>query len=188
MDSAKMLRLILDSVAEGVIGVDYNGVHKFVNPAAERMLGYEPGELIGMSSHETWHHTRHNGERHAKEECGILSVYRDGKTHESEPDEIFWRKDDACFPVRFSSRPVYDQGLLWGAVITFMDITEQKKLESEVKILRGLLPICAVCKKIRDDKDCWHGVADYIRRHSEADFTHGLCPGCLAKQLAEIQK
>ncbi|MCK6627052.1 MAG: response regulator [Anaerolineae bacterium] len=50
-----------------------------------------------------------------------------------------------------------------------------------VKTLRGLLPICASCKKIRDDEGYWQQVEVYIRDHSEADFTHGLCPDCLLK-------
>lgn len=52
----------------------------------------------------------------------------------------------------------------------------------KVKQLSGLLPICANCKKIRDDAGYWHDVAVYIRDHSEADFSHGICPDC-AKEL-----
>jgi DNA-binding response OmpR family regulator len=50
-----------------------------------------------------------------------------------------------------------------------------------VKLLSGLLPICANCKKIRDDQGYWQDVAVYIRDHSEADFTHSICPGCMQK-------
>jgi hypothetical protein len=52
---------------------------------------------------------------------------------------------------------------------------------SKVKQLSGLLPICASCKKIRDDKGYWNQIEDYIRNHSEADFSHGLCPPCIEK-------
>jgi PleD family two-component response regulator len=51
----------------------------------------------------------------------------------------------------------------------------------QVKTLSGLLPICANCKKIRDDQGYWQDVAVYIRDHSEADFTHGICPDCMGK-------
>lgn len=54
----------------------------------------------------------------------------------------------------------------------------QKAME-EIKTLQGLLPICAHCKKIRDDGGSWHEVEVYIREHSDADFSHGLCPSCL---------
>ncbi len=57
-------------------------------------------------------------------------------------------------------------------------MVELKKAHEKVKILSGIIPICASCKKIRDDKGYWNQVADYIREHSEAEFTHGFCPEC----------
>ena len=57
----------------------------------------------------------------------------------------------------------------------------------KVKQLSGLLPICSNCKKIRDKEDCWHDVAVYIRDHSDADFTHGICPECIKKLYPELQ-
>ena len=53
---------------------------------------------------------------------------------------------------------------------------------AKVRILQGLIPICSHCKKVRDDKGYWHQVEEYIRDHSEAEFSHGLCPEC-AKEL-----
>lgn len=58
---------------------------------------------------------------------------------------------------------------------------ELRESMAQIKVLRGLLPICASCKKIRDDKGYWQQVEVYIREHSEADFTHGICPECAAK-------
>lgn len=57
----------------------------------------------------------------------------------------------------------------------------------QVKTLRGLLPICAHCKRIRDDKNYWHSVESYIADHSAAEFTHGICPGCLEEQLKKLE-
>jgi hypothetical protein len=51
---------------------------------------------------------------------------------------------------------------------------------SKVRVLRGLLPICAWCKKVRDDAGYWKGIETYISDHSEAEFSHGICPECLA--------
>jgi len=59
---------------------------------------------------------------------------------------------------------------------------------SEVKVLSGLLPICASCKKIRDDKDCWQQMEVYIRDRSEARFSHGICPDCAAKLYPSLHK
>lgn len=50
---------------------------------------------------------------------------------------------------------------------------------NEIKTLQGILPICSHCKKIRDDKGCWNNLESYIQKHSEASFTHGMCPKCL---------
>jgi hypothetical protein len=60
-------------------------------------------------------------------------------------------------------------------------IVELKQALSEVKTLRGFLPICSNCKKIRDDKGYWNQIEVYVRDHSEAEFTHGICPECFKK-------
>jgi len=81
-------------------------------------------------------------------------------------------------------------------------VTERKKSEAErenlilelqnalleVKTLSGLLPICSSCKKIRDDHGYWIQVETYISKHSEATFTHGLCPECLKQYYPEVYK
>ncbi|MDO9264942.1 MAG: hypothetical protein Q7U02_13320, partial [Desulfosalsimonadaceae bacterium] len=60
-------------------------------------------------------------------------------------------------------------------------IGELKQALLEVKTLRGLIPICAICKNIRDDKGCWNRIETYVSDHSEAEFSHGLCPDCVKK-------
>lgn len=63
---------------------------------------------------------------------------------------------------------------------------EKEKALSEIKVLSGLLPICASCKKIRDDSGYWKQIEFYIRDHSEADFSHGICPDCAKKLYPDI--
>lgn len=89
-----------------------------------------------------------------------------------------------------------------GIIESFQDITELKKLEKEkeslieklqgslekVKLLSGIIPICASCKKIRDDKGYWSQVESYVRDHSEAEFSHGICPECAKKLYPEFFK
>ena len=65
---------------------------------------------------------------------------------------------------------------------------ERQKLQDEIKVLQGFLPICAQCKKIRDDKGEWEEVADYIRDHSEAEFTHSICPECVKELYPELDE
>jgi DNA-binding response OmpR family regulator len=60
-------------------------------------------------------------------------------------------------------------------------VTELQNALARVKVLEGLLPICSYCKKIRDDAGEWQGVEDYLGSHADVDFTHGICPACLAR-------
>ena len=66
-----------------------------------------------------------------------------------------------------------------------LNIKLQEALE-KVKLLSGLLPICAVCKRIRDDRGYWHQVEQFISEHSAAEFSHGLCPECLTKMYPDF--
>jgi hypothetical protein len=54
-----------------------------------------------------------------------------------------------------------------------------------VRVLQGILPICGHCKSVRDDSGYWHEVEVYVGRHSEAEFSHGICPNCLSEHYAE---
>ncbi|SRR5712692_288621 len=64
-------------------------------------------------------------------------------------------------------------------------ILDLQEALNRIKTLKGLLPICAACKKIRDDKGYWNHIENYIRQHSEAEFTHGICPSCAQKLFPE---
>ncbi|MDH4101666.1 MAG: response regulator [Nitrospirota bacterium] len=81
------------------------------------------------------------------------------------------------------------------AMARFNDLMELKKLNAElteaierVKVLSGLLPICANCKNIRDDKGYWNNVEKYIAEHSDATFTHSICPECMIKLYPDFSK
>ena len=67
-------------------------------------------------------------------------------------------------------------------------IAELQDALAQVKTLRGLIPICATCKKIRDDRGLWRQIESYIQEHSDADFSHGICPDCAKKALAELDE
>lgn len=67
-------------------------------------------------------------------------------------------------------------------------VRELKDALSKVKLLSGLIPICANCKKIRDDEGYWSQIEVYIQSHSEAEFTHGICPACIEKLYPELGK
>ncbi|MGA2381995.1 MAG: CHASE3 domain-containing protein [Gemmatimonadales bacterium] len=67
----------------------------------------------------------------------------------------------------------------------FHELAARERAQAEVKVLGGLLPICANCKKIRDDRGYWNQIESYVHEHSEADFSHGICPECAAKLYPE---
>ena len=77
------------------------------------------------------------------------------------------------------------ENVIEGAVITFVDISETKKIQEalqkaskEIRTLHGILPICSHCKRIRDDQGRWNQMEEYVSGNSEADFSHGICPEC----------
>ncbi len=71
-------------------------------------------------------------------------------------------------------------------ICTGIDVTDLQEALSKIKILSGFLPICSFCKKIRDDQGYWESLEEYIRNHSEADFSHSLCPECRKKHYPDI--
>ncbi len=82
-------------------------------------------------------------------------------------------------------------GVFWGKIKQAdkeksVVIAELKKALEEIKTLSGFLPICASCKKIRDDKGYWNQIEVYISEHSEAEFSHGICPECAKKLYPDI--
>jgi DNA-binding response OmpR family regulator len=64
---------------------------------------------------------------------------------------------------------------------------ELQKALAQIKTLKGLLPICMDCKKVRDDKDYWQDIQDYISQATDTEFSHGLCPTCMQKRMAELK-
>jgi two-component system, cell cycle sensor histidine kinase and response regulator CckA len=130
--------LLLESIGEGVLGVDLEGRHIFANPAASRMLGYEPAELLGKVNHSTWHHSKPNGSPYPEAECLINNTSRQGRTHHSDR-EVFWRKDGSSFPVEYVSSPIWENDRVVGAVIAFSDISERRRIEEETERLQTQL-------------------------------------------------
>lgn len=126
-------QLILDSVGEGIFGLDINGNHTFANPQAAKMLGYSIPDLIGKSSHALWHHTRKDGTEFPEEECPIRNTLTLGKTQRIE-DDLFWRSDGTSFPVDYISTPIWEGGRVQGAVVSFKDISARKKVIRDLEV------------------------------------------------------
>lgn len=125
--------LILDSLADGIYGVDMEGNSTFFNKAAERITGWRAEEVIGRNQHEMLHHTHVDGSPHNPQECPVYQTFRDNVARYI-ADDIFWRKDGSNFPVEYSSTPIWDEnGKTVGSVVVFRDITRRKRVEEEAR-------------------------------------------------------
>ena len=123
-------RLLLESTGEGIYGIDTGGGFTFVNQAAARMLGYTAEELIGQNGHQLIHSRRADGTVYPEQDCPIYRAIRSGENAHIE-DEVFWRKGGASFPVSYTAAPIMAEGEPQGAVVTFSDISERRRLEQE---------------------------------------------------------
>jgi PAS domain S-box-containing protein len=101
-----------------------------------------------------------------------------------------------------NARQVYtSSGKSKNILLVIEDVTERKRIEKknqkliielrkaldEIKILQGIIPICASCKRIRDDSGYWNQLEAYISRYSEAEFTHSICPECVKKLYPDLE-
>lgn len=124
------LQRMLDSMAEGMYGVDTAGHCTFVNAAFLKLLGYsQPEEVIGKHIHELIHHSHSDGTPYPSHECHMYQAFLDRREINVD-NEVFWRKDRSPLAVEYWSHPIIEQGEVIGAVATFLDITERKKAEA----------------------------------------------------------
>jgi two-component system CheB/CheR fusion protein len=127
------IRLLLDSTAEAIYGIDLNGICTFCNLACARLLGYEsPAALIGKQMHPLVHHTRPDGTPYPAEQSSIYDAMRHRREAHVD-DEVLWRADGTCFPAEYWSHPICRGDEVLGAVVTFLDITERRRAEREIQ-------------------------------------------------------
>ena len=125
--------LILNSVAEGIYGVDLEGRTTFVNRSLVNLTGWKADELIGANQHEILHHSHADGRPHPADECPVYATFRDNRPRFVD-DDVFWRKDGTSFPVEYSSTPIRgEEGTTLGTVVVFRDVTERKEAEERVR-------------------------------------------------------
>jgi diguanylate cyclase (GGDEF)-like protein/PAS domain S-box-containing protein len=127
--------LLLNSMAEGVYGVDTNGNCTFVNSSFLKILGYaDVNEIIGKHIHEMIHHTRPDGSHYPAEECRMYQAYLLGEEI-NVSDEVFWHKDGTPIPVEYWSHPLLNNDKIIGAIATFVDISDRKAAERQIRHL-----------------------------------------------------
>lgn len=131
-ENKESLRLILDSTAEAIYGIDMNGNCTFCNTSCLNILGYEnESELLGKNMHWQIHYKNQDGTILPEEECGIFSAFRKGEGIHTE-NEVLWKADGTSFPASYYSYPQIRDGVVIGAVVTFTDITERIRAKEEL--------------------------------------------------------
>jgi PAS domain S-box-containing protein len=138
-NGVERIRLLLDSTAEAIYGIDLEGNCTFCNRACAEMLGFARSEtLIGRNMHALMHGRRADGSPYPAEECPTHRVLAGGSAVQVD-GEVFWRDDGGSFPVEYRCQPIWRGGVLAGAVVTFVDVSERiagathlRKLEAEL--------------------------------------------------------
>ena len=176
---------IFDDMDDSVIVIDKRMRIIDLNPAAEQSLSCARAVVIGQVIHDIT----------VAGEKGLLERYFNSSTP-LDDISINGRVFDTSV-----SQLARKRGQSNGWLLVMRDISKRREMEekqkkliadlqaayNKVKTLSGLLPICANCKKIRDDKGYWHTVEVYVRDHSNAEFSHGICPDCLTELYPEFR-
>ncbi len=167
-ESEERFRSLSDAAFEGIL-ITEKGKILEANSTMAKMFGRQTADLVGMDSTSL---VPKDVRKDAKDK--ILSGYE--KPYET----VGIKKDGTKFPIEIHAKMFTYKGRQV-RVAAIRDLTEQKKAEEEIKILRGILPLCSFCIKIRDDKGYWEQVDIYIHKYSEADISHSICPDCTKK-------
>ena len=189
-DHINMLSHAMKNIFDIVFITDNDDKIIFVNKSFCETYLYPEKEILGKSP-ELFQLDR-NGK-----------VVEAGTVKENKYSEEYYhfRKDESRFPVSVSRSDIIDEyNEKIATVWVGRDITERKRNEegmknlvnelqealAQVKTLSGFIPICSACKKIRDDQGYWNQIEQYIRDHSDAEFSHGMCPDCLTEYYPEL--
>jgi len=190
MDWRKNSFKILNALAKPILVIDRNYHIVVANSSACRSFCLSLDKIIGQECFKITHKL--------ERPCWQKEIYCPTKiTFElKERTRVIHQHINAGKAVveEIIATPIFDdQGEVKFVVEELIDITDliQSKeiiehLKNEINTLRGIIPICASCKNIRDDKGYWHQVEAYIRDRSEAEFSHSICPNCLDKLYPEI--
>ena len=191
--SERHYRLLLDESMDPTFSFYADGTYRYANNAFANGVGKPLDEIIGRKIWDVFEKNEAD-----KRFAIVKKVFTKGITEEIEV-RVPLPTGDTYYLT--TAKPILnDTGAVETVICTSKNITNRKRAEDEVKekhenllkamkeikILSGLLPICASCKKIRDDKGYWKQIELYIRDHSEADFSHGICPECANKYYPDF--
>lgn len=176
-----ILQKAVDTSGEVIFITDPDGLITYINPAFTHLYGYTESEVVGQVTPRILKSGRMTEDDYKHFWQALLNkeVVRGELINKA--------KDGRLLIIEGSASAILSNtGKIVGYLAIQYDITKRKQIEhdlrqaeNQVKTLRGLLPICANCKKIRDDKGEWIDVAVYVGSRTEVEFSHGICPDCL---------
>jgi len=126
--ATRQRELILESVGDGIYGIDLAGKLTFINEAGAQALGYKAEELTSRDVHEIIHHSHADGTPYSRVTSPILQGMRRQEMVRMH-DEVFWRADGSSFPVEYTASPLIEDGRISGMVVAFQDISERRRLD-----------------------------------------------------------
>jgi len=184
---------ILTETSQTGIYIHQNEILVYANDKFAELQGYTIEEIIGTNYFDLFHPDERDRELEIKSK--ILRGEDAPQYHETKRVKkdggVFWCQT-VTVRIEYQGKPA-----IMGNVVDITDrklaeeqrnmlIADLKKTLSEVKTLRGFLPICSNCKKIRDDKGYWNQIESYIHEHSDAEFSHSICPECAKKYYPDM--
>jgi PAS domain S-box-containing protein len=195
-EKIRQLSLAVEQSPASIVISDPAGTIEYVNPKFVQVTGYTLAEVLGQNTR-----LLKSGDKSAEAYQGLWQTITAGQEWRGEfhnkkkNGELFW-ESASISPIRNLA------GQITHFVAVKEDITARKQTEVEreqlirelqgalanVKSLSGLLPICAGCKKIRDDQGYWNQVESYIQKHSAVKFSHGMCPDCVKQWYPSLKE
>jgi PAS domain S-box-containing protein len=197
-----LLHSLLHNLQVGVLLLGPKGDILVSNPAAATLLGVTEKQLLGKIPFDpAWNVVHEDGSPFAQDDFPIARAAATGMSVRNISMGVYRPATHDRLWLLVNADPLYGaDGAIRQVVCSFSDVRAQKQLQwehehliaelqealTDIKTLEGLLPICAGCKQIRDDRGVWQKLETYIRMHTEASVTHGICPECTQRLYPDL--
>ena len=193
-DSERHYRILMDESTDPIFSFFPDGTYRYVNRAFAEGVGKPVDKIIGYKIWDIFEKDEAD-----KRFAVVKKVFSEGKTEEIEV-RVPLPSGETYYLT--TAKPILDDsGAVETVICTSKNITKRKLAEialkkehdklskalKEIKTLSGLLPICASCKNIRDDRGYWTQIEGYIQEHSDAQFSHAICPACAKKLYPDLE-
>jgi PAS domain S-box-containing protein len=185
LEKAGVLDALAEIVHDAILVVDEKGMILFFNRGAERIFGSSLDDVRGSSLDRFIPDAQRAAHREHMRKFGEAN--ESSRSMGARTPVTGLRASGEVFPAQASIAKFVVGDKRYFAVI-LRDVTEISEARREIERLRGLLPICAYCRKVRDDSGYWQDFEKYVETHSNLSMTHGICQECLAKELKQIKE